>query len=128
LHSEQSGPKKRSRYSTLPIEVDEALAIINRQLEVASHSKSMLEQATTRLHILEQDLMIERGKTTLTTGQKDKEAEVNTLKDELKLKQDMIDELTKKIEELLDDVKCKEAKIKDLEAWKMRMKMMIDGN
>jgi len=128
LHLEQSGPKKRSRYSTLPTEVDEALAIINRQLEVASHSKFMLEQATTRLHILEQDLMIERGKATLTASQNDKDTEINTLKDELKLKQTMIDELTKKTEELLDDVRCKEAKVKDLEAWKMRMKMMMDGN
>lgn len=128
MHLEQSGLKKRSRYSTLPTEVDEALAIINRQLEVASHSKSMLEQATTRLHILEQDLMIERGKATLTAIQSDKDTEINTLKDELKLKQDMIDELTQKTEELLGDVRCKDAKIKDLEDWKMRMKMMIDGN
>ncbi|KIN00775.1 hypothetical protein OIDMADRAFT_180887 [Oidiodendron maius Zn] len=125
---EQGGLKKRSRYSTLPTEVDEALAIINRQLEVASHSKSMLEQATTRLHILEQDLMIERGKATLTAIQNDKDTEINTLKDELKLKQDMIDELTQKTEELLGDIRFKDAKIKDLEDWKMRMKMMIDGN
>jgi len=88
----------------------------------------MLEQATTRMHILEQDLMIERGKAMLIAGQNNKDAEINTIKDELKLKQDMIKELTEKTEELLDDVRYKEAKIKDLEAWKRRMKMMIDGN
>lgn len=108
--------------------MDEALAIINRQLEVASHSKSMLEQATTRLHILEQDLIIERGKAKLNTSQSDKDAEINALQHELRIKQDIIDELEKKYELLVDEVKSKDLKIKDLEAWKLRMKMMIDGN
>ena len=108
--------------------MDEALAIINRQLEVASHSKSMLEQATTRLHILEQDLIIERGKAKLNTSQSDKDAEINALQHELRIKQSIIDELEKKYELLVDEVKSKDLKIKDLEAWKLRMKMMIDGN
>lgn len=108
--------------------MDEALAIINRQLEVASHSKSMLEQATTRLHILEQDLIIERGKAKLNTSQSDKDAEINALQHELRLKQDIIDELEKKYELLVDEVKSKDLKIKDLDAWKLRMKMMIDGS
>jgi chromosome segregation ATPase len=112
----------------LPTEVDEALAIINRQLEVASHSKSMLEQATTRLHILEQDLMIERGKAKLTANRSDKDAELTGLQEQLRLKQDAIDNLSKRNKQLSDAVECKELKIKELEAWKMRMKMMIDGN
>lgn len=88
----------------------------------------MLEQATTRLHILEQDLIIERGKAKLNTSQSDKDAEINALQHELRIKQDIIDELEKKYELLVDEVKSKDLKIKDLEAWKLRMKMMIDGN
>jgi hypothetical protein len=87
----------------------------------------MLEQATTRLHILEQDLMIERGKAKLNSSQSDKDAEVNTLKHELKLKQDRIDELERKCAQLIDEHQSKDLKIKDLEAWKLRMKMMIEG-
>lgn len=112
----------------MPIEVDEALAIINRQLEVASHSKSMLEQATTRLHTLEQDLLIERGKVKLTANKSDKDAEMIALQEELKLKHNIINSLTKRNEQLSDAVEFKELKIKELEAWKKRMKMMIDGN
>ena len=88
----------------------------------------MLEQATTRLHILEQDLIIERGKAKLNTSQSDKDAEINALQHELRLKQDIIDELEKKYELLVDEVKSKDLKIKDLDAWKLRMKMMIDGS
>lgn len=120
--------KKRSRYSTLPTDVDEALAIINRQLEIASHSKSLLEQATSRLHILEQDLEIERGRARLTASQGDKNAEVSALKQELRLKQDEIDKLAEANEELNGDVRNKKLKIKELEAWKLRMKLMIDGS
>ncbi|KIN04562.1 hypothetical protein OIDMADRAFT_17574 [Oidiodendron maius Zn] len=86
----------------------------------------MLEQTTTRLHILEQDLIIERGKARLNTSQSDKDAEINSLQHELRLKQDIIDGLEKKYELLVDEVKSKDLKIKDLEAWKLRMKMMID--
>lgn len=108
--------------------MDEALAIINRQLEIASHSKSLLEQATTRLHVLEQDLEIERGKARLTISQSDKDAEISALKRELALQQSALDSLTKENERLTEDIKTKDLKINELEAWKMRMKLMIDGS
>jgi cell division protein FtsB len=70
----------------------------------------MLEQATTRLHSLEQSLIIERGKAKLHSSQSDKDAEINSLKQELKLKQNMIDELARDNMQLSDDVKRKDLK------------------
>jgi hypothetical protein len=70
----------------------------------------MEQVVITRLHSLEQSLIIERGKAKLHSSKSDKDAEVKSLKQELKLKQNMIDELARDNMQLSDDVKRKDLK------------------
>jgi hypothetical protein len=123
---DQEKGKKRSRYSTLPSEVDEALAIINRELEAASYSKSIIAHTEARLHVAEQDLAIERGKSALAASKANQD-EVQVLKDQVKHKDLIIEQLMNSNSELRDEANKNAAKVKELEDWKQRMKMMIDG-
>jgi hypothetical protein len=124
--SDQEKSRKRSRYSTLPNEVDEALAIINRALETASYSKSIIAHTEARLHIAEQDLAIERGKAALTAA-KFNEDEMHILKEQMKQKDLIIEQLKRDNTELEAEAEKHAAKVKELEGWKQQMKMMING-
>jgi chromosome segregation ATPase len=127
-YPDQSKRKKRSRYSTLPDEVDEALATINRQLEAGIHLKTMLEHATARNQALEQELQIERSKALLAPRNEQITAEMNALRIRYKDLQHTLDDLTEQNQHLKADAERHLKKIKDLEAWKLRMKAMIDGD
>jgi len=115
-HPDQSELKRGrpSRYSTLPDEVDEALATINRQLEDGLHYKKILEHVTARNKALEQELKIERGKALLATRNEQAVGEVEILREE--------------IQRLKRNAERDGKKIRDLEGWKLRMKAMIDGD
>jgi hypothetical protein len=120
--------KKRSRYSTLPDEVDKALATINRELEAGTHSKNMLNQITAKNHALEQELQIERGKVLLAARNQQQEAETNALESKLKEMEIEIKELKEQNKQLKDDAEKSLKKIRHLELWKQRMRSMIDGD
>lgn len=124
--ADQERGKKRSRYSTLPSEVDEALAIINRELEAASYSKSIIAHTEARLHVAEQDLAIERGKSALAVPNVNQD-EICKLQDELKRKNAYIEQLLKEKAESQAEASKYASKVRELEDWKRRMKMMIDG-
>jgi hypothetical protein len=119
-HPDQSALKKRSRYS--------ALATINRQLEAGMHSKSMLEHVTARNQVLEQDLRIERGKALLSARNEQTETEMKALRIQSKNMERELNEMREENERLRSDAEKYLKKIKDLEAWKLRMKAMIDGD
>jgi predicted nucleic acid-binding Zn-ribbon protein len=125
---DQSKRKKRSRYSTLPDEVDEALATINRQLEAGIHLKTMLEHATARNQALEQELQIERSKALLASRNEQTVAEMNALRTQFNDLQHEFDDVTEQNQRLKTDAEKHLKKIKDLEAWKLRMKSMIEGD
>lgn len=126
LLSDQEKSKRRSRYSTLPNEVDEALAIINRELEAASYSKSIIAHTEARLHVAEQDLAIERGKSALAASVAVQD-EIQFLKEQVKQKDLMIEKLHDDNIKWKAEAEKNEARVKELEDWKRRMKMMIDG-
>ncbi|RDW77886.1 hypothetical protein BP5796_05738 [Coleophoma crateriformis] len=120
--------KKRSRYSTLPNDVDEALATINRQLEAGVHSQTILEHVTARNQALEQELQIERGKALLAARNEQSEAEVKEMKARFKDMERELGETREENRQLKIDAEKNIKKINDLEAWKLRMKAMIDGD
>ena len=121
-------PKKRSRYSTLPDDVDDALAIINRQLEAGVHSQTVLQHMTTRNQSLEQELRIEKGKSLLSTKNEQIEIELKALKVRFQEMERELQETRERNQRLSSEVETHLKKIKDLEAWKLRMKAMIDGD
>ncbi|TAQ88560.1 hypothetical protein B7494_g3085 [Chlorociboria aeruginascens] len=123
----QDKGKKRSRYSTLPNGLDEALAIINRELEAAAHSKSLIAHMNARLHVAEQDLAIERGRTAIAAS-KTKVDELFDLKEQARHKDLLIEQLRKDNTALKAEAEEYALKVKELEDWKQRMRMMIDGN
>jgi TFIIF-interacting CTD phosphatase-like protein len=125
---DQSKRKKRSRYGTLPDHVDEALATINRHLEDGVHLKGMLAHATARNQALEQQIQIEKGKALLATRNEQTVVEMNALKTRLKDMEHELNELRQQNQHLTADTEKYQKKIKDLEAWKLRMKAMIDGD
>jgi hypothetical protein len=106
--------------------VDEALAIINRELEAASYSKSIIAHTEARLHVAEQDLAIERGRAALAASKVNQD-EVHVLKDQLKQKDMMIEKLLNDNAELKLEAEKNATRVKELEDWKQRMRMMIDG-
>ena len=120
--------KKRSRYSTLPENVDEALATINRQLEAGMHSQNILEHITARNQALEQELRIERGKALLKARNEQTEAEMKELRVRSQNLEHELDEMKVQNQQLTSNAEKYLKKIKDLEAWKLRMKAMIDGD
>jgi hypothetical protein len=126
LIDHQEKGKKRSRYSTLPTEVDEALAIINRELEAASYSKSIIAHTEARLHVAEQDLAIERGKAALAVS-KSNQDEVQVLKDTIQKQDYIIRKASEDYETLKVESEKNARRVEELETWKRRMKMMIDG-
>ncbi|RDW85275.1 hypothetical protein BP6252_02865 [Coleophoma cylindrospora] len=120
--------KKRSRYSTLPNDVDEALATINRQLEAGVHSQNILEHVTARNQALEQELQIERGKVLLAARNEQSEAEMKKMKARFKDMERELGETREENRQLKINTEKNLKKINDLEAWKLRMKAMIDGD
>ena len=110
----------------MPSEIDEALAIINRELEAASYSKSIIAHTEARLHVAEQDLAIERGKAALAVSNSSQD-EVETLKATIRKQDDMIKKACLDYEALKAENEKNAKKVKELEDWKRRMKMMIDG-
>jgi len=119
--------KPRSRYSTLPDDVDEALATINRHLEAGAHSKHMLDSMTAKNSALDQELQIERGKTLLATRNQH-EAEITALQSKVKDMETVIRELRVQNQQFKSDAEESLKKIKNLESWKQRMRSMMDGD
>lgn len=57
-----NGNGKRSRYSTLPANVDGALGVINRELELGAHRAVVFEELIRKIERLEQELAIQKGR------------------------------------------------------------------
>jgi len=127
-NGQRTEPKKRSRYSTLPEEVDEALATIYRQLESGMQSSNVLEHFNKRNRALEQELQIERGRTLLAKQNEQTEAELKALEIRFKDTEHELNEMRVQNERLTSDAERYLKKIKDLQAWKQRMKAMMDGD
>ena len=79
-----------------------------------------------RLHIAEQDLAIERGKAALTVS-KSSQDEVEVLKATIRRQDEMIKKTSTDFEALKVENEKNAKKVQELEDWKRRMKMMIDG-
>jgi hypothetical protein len=69
----QDRPQKRSRYTTLPEHIDEALGLLNRELESAFQSKTLLRDMASQIHILEQQLEIRKGQEKLMAREQERE-------------------------------------------------------
>jgi hypothetical protein len=66
----QERPHKRSRYTTLPEPIDEALGLLNRELEQANEMKGLLKQIAARNHALEQEMKIMKAQEVLSAKAK----------------------------------------------------------
>ena len=87
----QERPHKRSRYTTLPRHVDEALGLLNRELETALQAKGLLEEMASKVQMLEQELQIRKGQEVLTAREQEREWSPG---------RDMLESLRKQIVEL----------------------------
>ena len=92
------------------------------------HSQTVLQHVTIRNQALEQELRIEKGKALLSTRNEQIEAEMNTLKIRSQNMERELEELRCQNQQLISDAEKSSKKIRDLEAWKLRMKAMIDGD
>lgn len=106
--------------------MDEALAIINRELEAAFYSKYIVAHTEARLHVAEQDLAIERGKAVLATPRSNQN-EVQILKDTIQRQEYKINKALEDYEALKAGSEKNAKRVEELEDWKRRMKMMVDG-
>jgi len=88
----------------------------------------MLEHVTARNQALEQQLQIERGKSLLAARNQQTAVELNVLKTQSKDMEHELNKLREQNQNLTADVERHLKKIKDLEAWKLRMKAMVDGD
>ena len=92
------------------------------------HSQHILEHVTARNQALEQELQIERGKALLAARNKQSEAEMKTMKARFQDMERELDETREANRQLKINTEKYLKKINDLEAWKLRMKAMIDGD
>lgn len=88
----------------------------------------MLEHITARNQALEQQLQIEKGKAMLAARNQDTVVELNALRIRSKNMEDELKNLKEQNQHLTAENQTFMKKIKDLEAWKLRMKAMIDGD
>ena len=101
--------------------------MINRALEAASYSKSIITHMEARLHVAEQDLAIEKGRAALAVS-KSNQNEVSDLQEQIRQKDLLIDQLRQDNAQLKSVMEKHTTRVKELEDWKRRMKMMIDGD
>jgi peptidoglycan hydrolase CwlO-like protein len=92
------------------------------------HSKNLLEHVTLRNQALEQELQIERGKAMLAARNRQTEAEMEAMRIQVKDSMHELNETREENQQLRSNAEKYLKKIKDLEAWKLRMKSMIDGD
>lgn len=126
----QDRPHKRSRYTTLPEHIDEALGLLNRELESAYQSKNLLRDMASKIHILEQELKIRKGQEVLLA--REREREISPGRELVESLKRAIDGLRNENRGLREDMERMraEARRKDSEAeeWRRSMKALIDGN
>jgi hypothetical protein len=130
LPDAQDRPHKRSRYTTLPEHIDEALGLLNRELESAYQSKGLLRDMASKVHILEQELKIRKGQEMLLARGQDRELSpgrelVESLKKEIDGLRDENKELRDEVERMRAEARRKDS---ETEEWRRSMKALIDGN
>jgi len=91
-------------------------------------SSNVLEHFNKRNRALEQELQIERGRTLLAKQNEQTEAELKALEIRFKDTEHELNEMRVQNERLTSDAERYLKKIKDLQAWKQRMKAMMDGD
>ncbi|KAI9828948.1 MAG: hypothetical protein M1819_006447 [Sarea resinae] len=126
-------PSRRSRYSTLPDEVEGALSVIYRELESGAQWQGLSKDLSSKVQILDQQLKISDGRLVLARQELEsrQSSEVVLLRRDLAAKQaeiEALDEQNRKLRSELDNIKA-QAKSKDeeMDKWRSRLRMMIDG-
>jgi hypothetical protein len=112
---------KRSRYMTLPDEIDKALGLINRELEQACQSKAAFVEMKRKLDIVEQELKIQRGKTELLERDRRRIEALDGMDVGIR---DENRQLREQNTALVAEMK---AKMDEWERWKVSMKAFVDG-
>jgi hypothetical protein len=92
------------------------------------HSKNILDHVTARNQALEQEVQIERGKAILAARSQQSDAEMKAMRIRVKDMESELSEMREQNQQLIISAEKNAKKIKDLEAWKMRMKAMIAGD
>lgn len=126
----QDRPHKRSRYTTLPEHIDEALGLLNRELELAYQSKNTIQDMASKVHILEQELKIRKGQEVLLARKQERELSpgkelMEALKREIDVLRMENRGLREEMEQMRVDTRRKEGEAKE---WRRSMKALIDGN
>ena len=125
----QDRPHKKSRYTTLPEHIDEALGLLNRELESAYQSKNLLRDMATKVYMLEQGLKIKKGEEALLAREQERELSPGKeLVESLRKEIDILRNENRGLREELERTTA-EARRKDNEAeeWRRSMKVLIDG-
>jgi hypothetical protein len=131
--------KKRSRYSTLPENLDDALGLINRELEIASQNRGMFEEMERKLERVEQELKLQTGRAKLLElGTFLPDFGVRWVDDNVlgldRLRSEgagLVDGLKIENKQLREDIAALKAEIKkkdeEWERWRSSMKAFVDG-
>ena len=110
---------KKSKYTILPENVDEALGLLNRELQVAYQMKGVIAEMAAKLEVVEQQLRIQKGRADLLTL----ERMAGGAENERKLKTENT-RLRKELEILKEEARRKEV---ELAEWKSSVKAIVDG-
>jgi hypothetical protein len=130
LPDAQERPHKRSRYTTLPEHIDEALGLLNRELESAYQSKNVVRDMASKIHVLEQELKIRKGQEVLMAREQEREISpgkevLESLKREIEGLRNDNRVLREEVERMRDESKRKEG---ENDKWRRSMKALIDWN
>jgi hypothetical protein len=114
----------------LPEHIDEALGLLNRELESAYQSKSLVRDMASKIHVLEQELKIRKGQEVLLARDQDRELSpgkelVETLKREIDVLRSENGGLREDMERMRAEARRKDS---EAEEWRRSMKALIDGN
>lgn len=125
----QDRPHKRSRYTTLPEHIDEALGLLNRELESACQSKVLVRDMAMKIHVLQQELKIRQGQEFLLAREQERELSpgkgmLEILKREVGGLRQENAALREEMERMRDEARRKE---RENEEWRRSMKALIDG-
>ena len=112
---------KMSRYSTLPKNVDEALGLISRELELACQNKAAFGEMKRKVEIMEQELQIQRGKTELLERDRQRSEVVEGTDVDLRGENRRLRE-----ENVVLNAEMR-AKTQEWERWRVSMKAFVDG-
>lgn len=114
---------KRSRYTTLSGDIDDALGLLNRELEQAAQRRLIISEMAEKLAAAEQEARIWKGRAELLESDR-KTSDGKALADQIEILRGENWALKRDLESLKADVGRKE---QEWDEWRREMKAFVDG-